>query len=62
MMQLLPRAKGIGDTSPVPSKSTKTKQKKTIAKGPIFTQQSGNAVVSDGIEVNCQKAIEGGQI
>ena len=39
-------AEGIGDTSSVPSTSTKTKQKKrNIAKGPISTQQSGNADV-----------------
>ena len=38
-------AEGICATSLVPSKSTKTKQKKTIALGPIITQSSGNAVV-----------------
>ena len=38
-------AKGIGDSSPVPSKSTKSKQGKTAAKGPLVTQQSSKVVV-----------------
>ena len=38
-------AMGIVDSSPMPSKSTKSKLGKTAAKGPLVTQQSSKVVV-----------------
>ena len=38
-------AKGFGDRPPVPSKSTKSKHRKSAAKGPLVTRQSGKLVV-----------------
>ena len=37
---------GIVDSSPVPSKSTKSKHRKSAAKGPLVTRQSGKLVVN----------------
>ena len=39
------KANGIGDSSPVPSKSTKSKQGNTTAKGPLVAQQLGKLIV-----------------
>ena len=46
MMHDAVAVQGIADTSPMPSTSNKTKQKKTSAQEPVFTKQSGDAVVT----------------